>query len=410
VTPRALADRLRQLLGEAALPPPAADEAALPPLVLPADEAACALLLRTASVEGWRVAIVGAGSWLSAPPAVDLRLGTARLDALGPVQPADLVATVQTGVRWNALRRGLADRHVWLAQDQPGHDRTLGSVFATGTSGPLRCGFGTVRDQVLGLTMVAGDGRVLRVGGRVVKNVAGYDLAKLALGTFGACGVITEAHLRLRAVPRADVTLSIDGTRDALLDAARAVLDRGMTPAALELLSPAAASRDGWRLAIRLLGTEAEVAADQTEVQAALPTAAAVRRGDEAAAFWAQLLETAAEPPTTLRLGASPATLEDALDLVALHLDERVADWIAVTIPAGVVRWSGSATAETLAGLRRTAAEHEWPMTLERAPWGVRSAVGHFGAYREGVHRLVQGLRAAFDPAGILVTPLDPAA
>jgi FAD/FMN-containing dehydrogenase len=408
VTPRALTDRLRQLLGDAALPTPPARDAALPPLVLPRDEAACALLLRTASVEGWHVAIVGAGSWLAAPPGADLRLGTARLDALGAVEPADLVATAQTGIRWNALRRSLADRFVWMAQDLPGGDRTLGSALATGTSGPLRCGFGTLRDQVLGLPLVTGDGRVLRVGGRVVKNVAGYDLGKLALGTFGTLGVITEAHLRLRAVPRADVTLTVDGTRDTLLDAGRAVLDRGLTPAALELLSPAAAARDGWRLAVRLLGTEAEVAADHTAVQAALPDAAAVLRGAAAAAFWREHLAAVVAPPTTVRLGTSPSSLEDALDLVALHLDERVGDWIAVTISAGVIRWSGAATADALTRMRRVAAEHEWPVTLERAPWDVRTAVGHFGAYREGVHRIVQGLRAAFDPAGILLTPLDP--
>jgi glycolate oxidase FAD binding subunit len=408
VTPRALTDRLRQLMGDAALPTPSAADAALPPLVLPGDEAACALLLRTASVEGWRVAIVGSGSWLPVPATADLRLGTARLDALGPVEPADLVATAQSGIRWNALRRGLGDRHVWLAQDLPGGDRTLGSVLATGTSGPLRGGFGTLRDQVLGLTIVTGDGRVLRVGGRVVKNVAGYDLAKLALGTFGAFGVIAQAHLRLRAVPRADVTLLVGGTRDGLLEAARTMLDRGLTPAALELLSPAAAGGDAWQLAIRLLGTESEVTADQTDVQASLPDAASVLRGDAAAAFWTRLLETVVEPPVTLRLGASPAALEDALDLLALHLDERVADWIGVTVPAGVARWSGAAAGDALKRLRRAAAEREWPVTLERAPWDVRSTVGHFGAYREGVHRIVQGLRAVFDPAGILVTPLDP--
>jgi len=408
MTPRALTDRVRQLLGDAALPSPSLRDAALPPLVLPTDAAACALLLRTASVEGWRVAVVGAGTWLSAPPGADLRLGTARLDAVGPVEPADLVATAQTGVRWDTLRRGLADRHVWMAQDVPGRDRTLGSALATATSGPLRCGFGALRDQVLGLTLVTGDGRVLRVGGRVVKNVAGYDLGKLALGTFGTLGVITEAHLRLRAVPRADVTLTVDGTRDTLLDAGRAVLDRGLTPAALELLSPAAAARDGWRLAVRLLGTEAEVAADHTAVQAALPDAAAVLRGAAAAAFWREHLAAVVAPPTTVRLGTSPSSLEDALDLVALHLDERVGDWIAVTISAGVIRWSGAATADALTRMRRVAAEHEWPVTLERAPWDVRTAVGHFGAYREGVHRIVQGLRAAFDPAGILLTPLDP--
>lgn len=407
--PRALTDRLRQLLGDEALPAPSPQETGLPPLVLPSDEAACALLLRTASVEGWRVAIVGSGSWMPAPPGADLRLGTTRLAALHAVEPADLVATAEAGIRWSTLRRGLADRHVWLAQDQPGFDRSLGSVLATGTSGPLRSGFGAVRDQVLGLTVVTGDGRVLHVGGRVVKNVAGYDLAKLVLGTFGAFGVITATHLRLRAVPRADVTLTLDATRDGVLDAARAVLDRGLTPAALEVLSPAAAGRDSWQLAIRLLGTEAEVAADHTDAQAVLPGAATVLRGDAAAEFWSRMLESAAEAPITLRMGATPSALEDVLDLGALHLDERVADWIAVTVPAGVVRWSGDATSDELTGLRRAAAEREWPVTLERAPWDVRAAVGHFGAYREGVHRIVQGLRTAFDPAGILVTPLDPA-
>jgi hypothetical protein len=101
-----------------------------------------------------------------------------------------------------------------------------------------------------------------------------------------------------------------------------------------------------------------------------------------------------------------PDGLEDALDLLAHHLDEPVRDWITVTVPAGVVRWSGRATAEALLRFRTAAAEREWPVTLERAPWEIRSRVGHFGAYREGVARLVGGLRHAFDPAGVLVAPL----
>ncbi|MDH4350055.1 MAG: FAD-binding oxidoreductase [Gemmatimonadota bacterium] len=404
MTRPALTDRLRQLLGNEAV----ADGDDAPPLVLPTDEATCALLLRTASVEGWRVAIVGAGTWMPPPSAADLRLGTARLDALGPVDPADLVATALAGVRWDTLRRGLGDQHVWLAQDAPGGNRTLGSVLATGTTGPLRSGFGPLRDQVLGLSLVTGDGRVLHVGGRVVKNVAGYDLAKLALGTFGAFGVITRVHLRLRAVPRADCTLSIPGTRDDLLEAGREVLASGLTPAALELLSPAAAKSQPWLLAVRLLGSDTEVSAEQTAVQAVLPGTATHHRGSDAAAVWDRPLETAVTAPVTVRVGATPATLDEALDLVALHLDEPIADWIMATLSAGVVRWSGTATPEALRRLRRAAAEHEWPMTLERAPWHVRAEVGHFGAYREGVVRIVQGLRASFDPAGVLVTSIDP--
>jgi glycolate oxidase FAD binding subunit len=343
------------------------------------------------------------------PAPADVLISTARLATLGPVDAADLVATVQAGVRWSALRRGLADHGMWLAQDVPGGDRSVGSVLATGTAGPLRAAFGGPRDQVLGLTLVTGDGRVVRVGGRVVKNVAGYDVAKLALGSFGAFGLITSVHLRLRAVPRADLTLAMPGMRDALLEAAGRILRAGCTPAALELLSPRAAGRDTWTLAIRLLGTEAEVAADRDSVQALFPASATPLRGAEAAAFWQDVHTGAPRAPVTLRLGAEPTELDRALDLVALHLDERVADWIGVTVPAGTVRWSGSVEHDPLRRFRHAAAAQEWPVTVERAPWPVLERVGHFGAYREGVFRLVQGLRAVFDPAGVLVTPLDAA-
>jgi len=402
---RALTDRVRQLLGAEAIPETSGE----PPLVSPADEAECALLLRTASAEGWRIFIEGGGSWCATPPETDLRLGTARLNAVGPVDAADLVATAQSGVRWSALRERLADDGTWLAQDAPGGDRTLGSVLATGTAGPLRSGFGTSRDHVLGLSLVTGDGRIVRVGGRVVKNVAGYDLAKLALGTFGGFGVITAAHLRLRAVPRADLTLRGGGTRDAMLDAGRDVLQAGLTPAALDVLSPTAAGADEWTLVVRLLGTDAEVAADDAAIRARVPLALAPLRGNDAATFWREVLSGCGRPAATARIGADPSDLEDALDLIALHLDERVADWIHVSVPAGTVRWSGEAPPEHLQGLRRAAAEHEWPLTLERAPAVTVQAVGHFGAYREGVFRLVRALRAAFDPAGILTTPLDAA-
>ena len=123
------------------------------------------------------------------------------------MSPADLVATVDAGVAIGTLRRRLADDGMWLAIDPPGRpERSIGSIIAAGTAGPLRQGFGPVRDHVLGLSVVTGDGRVVRAGGRVVKNVAGYDLGKLQIGGFGGFGVITELNLRLRALPRADQT------------------------------------------------------------------------------------------------------------------------------------------------------------------------------------------------------------
>ena len=98
---------------------------------------------------------------------------------------------------------------------------TLGGVMATNTSGPRRYGFGTLRDYVIGISVVNDEGHEIKAGGRVVKNVAGYDLTKLQVGGFGGFGIIAELHLRLRAMPRADVTLLARASRDTLTSTAR---------------------------------------------------------------------------------------------------------------------------------------------------------------------------------------------
>ena len=152
---------------------------------------------------------------------------------------------------------------MWLAVDPPGRpERSIGSVIATATAGPLRHGFGPVRDHVLGCTVATGDGRLVNAGGRVVKNVAGYDLTKLQVGGFGGFGIIADVHLRLRALPRADVTLLARGARDALTSAARELMSAHLLPSALELLSPALAAEAEWVLAARFVGTDAAVQAD----------------------------------------------------------------------------------------------------------------------------------------------------
>jgi len=176
---------------------------------------------------------------------------------------------------------------MWLALDPPGRpERSLGSVVATATAGPLRHGFGPVRDHVLGCTVATGDGRLVKAGGRVVKNVAGYDLTKLHVGGFGGFGIVAEAHLRLRALPRADVTLVARGTRDTLTSAARDVMAAELVPAALELLSPALAAEADWVLAARFLGTDAAVQGDVRRLAPIAELAWQPLPADRTAAFW----------------------------------------------------------------------------------------------------------------------------
>ena len=217
--------RLRALLGTGGVD---RDSAGLP-RATPDSADALSLVCRLAHDEGWKIRVEGHGTWLPADAPADLAVSTRALDRVLSVSPADLVATVQAGTPMEALRRRLADEGMWLGLDPPGRpERSLGSVLATGTAGPLRHGFGPVRDHVLGCTVATGDGRLVRAGGRVVKNVAGYDLTKLQVGGFGGFGIIAEVHLRLRALPRADVTVIARGPRDDLTSAAR---DAGGRPA-----------------------------------------------------------------------------------------------------------------------------------------------------------------------------------
>lgn len=374
------------------------------PCVAPPNVEALALVLRTAADEGWRARIQGAGTWMPADTPADLAIATTALDKVTRLDAADLVVTADAGVRWSALRDALADHGMWIGIDPPGDDRTLGSVIATGTAGPLRAGLGNVRDHLLGLTLVTGAGQVVHAGGRVVKNVAGFDLTRLAAGSFGAFGVITSATVKLRAVPRSDLTFVAHGARDRLLAAGEAILDEGLTPAATQLLSPQATQRDDWTLAIRLLGPDAGVRHEKGSVQGATELPLSDLPGPDAARLWHLAATGATSGPLTLRIGTLTGALPAALDLVEHDLPEG---WISVDAAAAGVRWSGAATVASLRVLRHAAAEREMPMTLERAPWPVRSQLGVFGAYREGVGRLVAGLRETFDPVGVLVSGID---
>src|ERR1051325_667025 len=225
------------------------------------------------------------------PPAAPaaLALCTRELPRIVEVSPADLVATVETGVPLDRLQQALEAQGAWLALDPPGHpERSLGSVVATGTSGPLRHGFGPVRDHILGGTIVTGDGRTIKAGGNVVKNVAGYDLIKLQVGGFGAFGVVTRLHLRLRARPEERVTLIARGARDRLSHQARALMEERLAASALELLSPALAADPEWVLGLEIAGTRAAVTAEVMRATEAAEVAWSRLAPDQARTFWSE--------------------------------------------------------------------------------------------------------------------------
>jgi FAD/FMN-containing dehydrogenase len=393
--------RLRALLGTSGVERDADGR----PRATPDTPDALSLVCRLAHEEGWKIRVEGHASWLAPDAPADLAVSTRALDQVISVSPADLVATVQSGAPMETLRRRLAEEGMWLALDPPGRpERSLGSVVATATAGPLRHGFGPVRDHVLGCTVATGDGRLVKAGGRVVKNVAGYDLTKLQVGGFGGFGIIAELHLRLRALPRADVTLLARGARDALSAAARDLVEAQLLPGALELLSPALGADADWVLAARFVGTDPAVQSDVRRLASVAELPWTPLPADRTAAFWGLVSRGSLGGPITLRLGVLGGGIDDTIDILAHDLDEGL---VSAGAGVGMIRWTGDAPVERLRAVRRATAAREIPMTLERAPWAVRRALGHFGAYREGVGQLVGRLRDSFDPGQCLSVALE---
>ena len=195
-------------------------------------------------------------------------LSTARLDRILEHEPGDLTCIVEAGVRLSALNERLAPHGQMLALDPPG-DPTLGACLAADLSGPRRHRYGTMRDLVLGVTVVLADGTVASSGGKVVKNVAGYDLGKLFCGSRGRLGLV--ARLALRLHPRPAVTRSLVVPVGEPRDAERAwqVVHRSqLVPSAADLLWPG-------DLALMFEGGEASV-------DAQVSAARALIGGDEA--------------------------------------------------------------------------------------------------------------------------------
>jgi glycolate oxidase FAD binding subunit len=241
----------------------------------------------------------------------------------------------------------------------------------------------------------------------VVKNVAGFDLAKLVIGGHGGFGVIAEAHLRLRALPQADHTAAWRGSAEWAARAAAAALAAGAMPAALEVVSPELAAAlgwgDGWALAARALGSAAGVAEELDAIaRAAGAGRAATSDGDIA---WREWRRAVGGWPVVLRIGAEPASWADAVLLARRHLGALLG--VSVTVPRGTVRL-GTQTLEpgVARQLRRDAAARGWPVTLERADAPTRAAVGVWGALPAAAERMTRALQSLFDPPGCLAAPL----
>jgi glycolate oxidase FAD binding subunit len=215
-------------------------------VVSPADQEEVSAVLAATAEAGATVVTRGRGtklSWAAPPAAADVLVDLARLDGVVEYEPGDLVVRVRPALRLAELAGVLRPHGQRLAVDEVVPGSSAGGVIATGLSGPLRLLRGSVRDVLLGVTVARADGVLARSGSRVVKNVAGYDLAKLYTGSFGTLGLITEAIFRLHPLPQRSQWVAVEVTDEAALgSSARAWLASPAEVAALEVRRAAGAA------------------------------------------------------------------------------------------------------------------------------------------------------------------------
>ena len=276
-----------------------------------------------------------------------LQLSTTRLTGIREHIWQDMTATVAAGTPWSAMQRELARHNQRVALDPVfPHRATVGGVIATNDSGVLRRRYGSLRDLVLGMTIVLADGTIARSGGKVVKNVAGYDLPKLLTGSFGTLGVITEVTFRLHPLPAATLSLTARSTSITQL----ADLMHRITAAPLSLEAMQLRNEDAEFALDIQLASEPSSLANQKQLLLAFAQSCALTPSDPD--IWSACERLFDEPDATvLKISSLPAKLSAIVGAAAVLNTQPATRALCIAEPTGIATVAFSATPENLAVL-----------------------------------------------------------
>jgi glycolate oxidase FAD binding subunit len=346
-------------------------------------------VVRAGAADGRTIVPVGGRSkltWAPPPDSCDLLLDLTGLDRVVEHVAGDLTVVAEAGVRLADLQAQVGRAGQLLGLDPPEDGATLGGVVSANASGPRRLRYGTTRDLLIGITVVLADGTVAHAGGKVVKNVAGYDLGKLFTGAHGTLGVVVSTTWRLHPVPPARRVVTLELPDAAAAGPLSVALARStLTPSAVELIAGA----DGPARLVVLFESIAESVAGQATAAVAL-----LGGGEESE----DLPEDFGRRPggaddVLLRLAHAPASLSAVLE--ALPAGTAVAAHAATGVSYAAVP-AGEA-AEALPRLRAAIAPHDGTAVVLRAPDAVRERLDHWGPVGDSLD-LMRRVKERFDP------------
>jgi glycolate oxidase FAD binding subunit len=404
-------------------------------VVIPGDIAQVAAVLALAHREELAVVPWGGGTTMAMghpPERLDLVLSLARLNRVLEHEPADLTASVQAGISMAALQAQLGSHRQWWPVDPPlSATATVGGVLASNASGPKRLLYGTARDLLIGITVVHADGGISKAGGKVTKNVTGYDMMKLYIGSLGTLAVIAEATLKLRPVPpNQELVWSTFASREAAVETAQRLLADGLLPNAVELVNPPVTAwlcqrcaglegREGWSLVVGIDGAEPAVIRQRREIDILSQSggATACWTGADDGRLWQALqsrfrpTEPARTEHVVFRVGALRTDLGAILDqLTELGSRLNMGAELCARVGNGLVYGSLPLheDAEEPIDLIRTLTEIRADLASKRGYLVVESASPAFKAWFDcwgdvGPQiEVMAGLKHAFDPRRVL--------
>jgi len=371
--------------------------------------AAC---LKLCAEAGAAVVPAGRMTWLDCGNPLErvrVVLSLERMERIVDYSPPDLTATVDAGLTLDELNRVTAGERQWLPLDPPGlNSSSLGAIAACNSSGALRLGFGTPRDYVIGMQLVHADGTTSKSGGRVAKNVAGYDMNKLYVGSFGTLAIITQLTLKLRPLPDYSSSLLITARhRDLLHQLARRVLTSELQPSSVVLIRrlsvPALTNLPDDSLLIRFIDNQRAVEHQVEWVKRAIDSGYTMSVLDRhlASSVWTEVADfdsSSIRVKLSVPLSAAAVEFETAF---AAH-PECVA---AADIGTGIMRLAFDSSADGVVGsikrLRASVVAAKGSLVIEKAPAQARREADAWGDVGSTA-ALMRSIKDRFDPQSLL--------
>ena len=383
----------------------------------PQAEKQVAAALRLCAEAEATVAPCGAGTAISVGNAVlpvDVALDLNRLHRVVEHDPANLTATVEAGITLTRLQELLAQQKQFAPFDPPHAERaTIGGIVATNLNGPRRSHYGSVRDLIIGMKVILASGTSIKAGGKVVKNVAGYDMCKLFVGSLGTLGIITQVTLRASPVPEAAATLIVSGTAARLADLTHAIGHSPLLPAAVVILNPSACGQlnfddADWNLAVRSEGFAETVGRHMRDAKAMAERFGLTAESFEDhlhRQFWAGIENfPLSSGRLVFRLMVPRATTADAIRTIESWQVDGLRPAIVADAMAGTLWIAGPASAAAANLFPKLIAyghERRGHAVMLAAPFEFKQSVDVWGSPPPALE-LMRKIKKQFDPHGLL--------